>query len=391
MSLSKAACESLKITEGLSLNIKSVGPGEFRLGPIIGILTFPHVIVKKRLITYLNYAKRMTRTGLLYIFKPEDINSKTNTIIGYRYNEAANSWQKGVFPYPDAVIDRIYPNNPESHHKLEKVIGQNRIFNKKNLINKMEFYRALTNDSFLKEFIPETRLFRHISDLDYFLNKYPEVFLKPMDGMKGKGIISVIPRNGRLLCQYMDSKIPVSKQVDQTSQLPEIMRRVGGHSRSYIVQAAIQRMEYRRRPFNFRVLVTKNSSGKWAAPAVFAKAAIPGGFLTNRSLGAEYILLKNLFDNIKDHLPYSKDDFYDLVTDLSLKAATALDNEFGPLGKLGIDIIVDALGKPWLIEANGNPGRICPRVQDEFPEWKNQVYDHPLAYARYLAGFNTPI
>ncbi|HWI54670.1 MAG TPA: YheC/YheD family protein, partial [Desulfobacteria bacterium] len=82
--------------------------------------------------------------------------------------------------------------------------------------------------------------------------------------------------------------------------------------------------------------------------------------------------------------------FFHSITDLCLKTAAALEKQFGLLGKLGIDVVVDSVGKPWLIEANGNPGRVCPKVQAEFPDWNVQVYEHPIAYAQYLAGFSNP-
>lgn len=386
--LSKDALMTLKIPENLSLGIKNVKTKQFQLGPLVGILTFPHVIRKKQLNRYINYAKGMKDTGLLYVFRPSDIHSDTKTITGFHYNYKKLAWESGEFPYPDVVMDRMYPNNYKAHSKLENVIGQNKIFNKKTLINKMEFNAALKKDPFLRNFLPETKQFLSVQDLENFLTKYNGVFLKPLDLMRGKGIIYVTAEKKELLCRYMDGDKPMLKKIPRADYIFEFLGQICEYKRQYIIQAAVDRMKFKERPFSFRIMTTKDGNGRWSVPIIIAKAARPGAFLTNISSGAEYVLLKDLLGWIKKQLPDKSIDLLDQLTDLSSKTATALDNEFGPLGKLGIDAVIDISGKPWLIEANGNPGLIFRRGQSEFPAWHRQMYEHPLAYALYLAGFS---
>jgi glutathione synthase/RimK-type ligase-like ATP-grasp enzyme len=387
MGLSKTVLDALKITEGWSLGVRCVSKGQFRLGPIIGLLTPLRVMAKGDFKYYTPYARKMNGKGLLFVFGAGDIDRKRKTITGYLYNNNNKTWDLGEFPYPDAVIDRTYPNNYEAHRLLEKVIGQNKIFNKKNLINKLDFFNALDKDSFLRSFIPKTKLFLETSELEHFLKKYGRVFLKPLNGMQGRGIVYVIPEKNGLRCLYMNGKNLVSKKITHPESILNVLEQAGKGKRPYVIQAGVRRMEYRKRPFNFRVMVTKDSLGNWSVPAVFARAAKPGGFLTNNSAGANFILLKNLFQHIGDKLPNSKDQLLDMVADLSIKAATALDKEYGPLGMLGLDIILDPAGKPWLIEANGNPGLMTLDTLAEYPAWRNQMYDYPIAYALHLAGF----
>lgn len=241
-------------------------------------------------------------------------------------------------------MDRRYPNDQKTHLELEKVIGENRIFNKTTLINKMDFYRTLVNDPLIKKFLPDTKPFLLASDLDSFLRKYGEVFLKPVDGMKGRGIIQVLPQTDGLLCNYMEDKIPVSETIADPQGIYHILKRVCRTKREYIIQAGVQRMKYRERPFNFRVNVLKDGHGTWSVPAVFARIASPGGFLTNNSAGAEFILLRDLFASIRSQLPYSVNDLLRLLRRISVSAAVTLDGEFGPLGKLGMDIVIDTMG-----------------------------------------------
>ena len=386
--LSNNILNQLKLPEHLKIGIQAEGGGKFRLGPVIGILTFSHVIAKNDFNRYIPYALRIKDIGLLYVFGPKSINSGSKTIKGYYYNEIQNMWQEREFPFPDVVMDRTYPNSLKTHLKLEKVIGQNRIFNKKTLISKIKFFRTLHKDSLLQEHIPETRRYRKASDLDYMLGKYCGVFLKPANGMKGKGIIQVLKSNNQLACKYMSQNGPETLNIKNSDGISDVIKITGLGKKRYIIQAAIARMKYNNQPFEFRVMTAKNGNGQWSVPAVFTKIANSNSFLTNISAGAKMIFFKDHLNEIKNKLPCSKDQFVKLLFELSVRTASTLDHRFGPLGKLGIDIIIDNLGKPWLIEANGNPGLMPRAALDEYPDWRSQMYDFPLAYCLYLSGFS---
>lgn len=387
MWLSKGVLKKLHIPENISLSVKPTSRQNLRLGPVIGILTFRHVLANRNFGFYLNYAKRF-KNGLLYIFGSSDINTKTKTVTGYYFDSFTKTWKHCQFPCPDAVMDRCYPNAYRAHTRLERVIGKGKIFNKKTMLDKYDFYMALHKNRGLSDHLPETRLFQQASDLEYFLNKYREIFLKPVNGMKGRGIVTVASDDKNLVCRYMANGTATAEKITCLDQILAILKRAGLSRGQYIIQSGVPKMDYRGKPFAFRVILYKNGSGRWAVPAIFAKAAAAGGFLTNYSSGGRFILLKHLFNGIIGKLPCPKTEFINLMIDISLKTAEALDYEYGPLGKLGLDIVVDPAGKPWLIEANGNPGLVPLHALAEFPDWRYQVFEFPLAYAIYLAGFS---
>lgn len=240
--LSNDILHHLRLPDRLKMGIKAEGREKIRLGPVIGILTFPHVIAKKDFNRYIPYALRIKNIGLLYVFGPKSINSDSQTIQGYYYNEAQKFWQEREFPFPDVVMDRIYPNNSKTHPELEAVIGQNRIFNKKTRINKIDFFRALHNDEFLQNYIPETRLFRTISDFDYMREKYPSVFLKPVNGMKGHGIVQVMKNNNILICKYISQNGLETHNINESSAIFDVLKCSSVRKKTYIIQAAISRM-----------------------------------------------------------------------------------------------------------------------------------------------------
>lgn len=384
--LSTSALKKMNLPNNLCFKVKPVGVKQFRLGPLLGILTFPgHV--PGRLSYYTMYAKRNTGNGLLIVFRGRDINPQEGTVSGYYFDLVENKWKRGNFPYPDAVIDRVYPNAYSAHAVLEKVIGPNKIFNKKSMIDKVQFCKALDPDPLLRQYLPETRTLGKISDIEYFLKKYDEIFLKPVNGMKGVGIVVAQKQPGGIKCLYTVKGKNYTRVVPSAAKIPALLIEAAGHARSYIIQQSIPRMKYQDGPFSFRTWAMKNGQGQWVMPGMFAKATQAGGFLTNFTAGAKLVTLKALFKEILPQLPYSKKELLTLLQDLTINTAGCLDKKFGPLGELGFDIVFDPSAKPWIIEANGNPGNIPIFMQTEYPAWRHLVFQYPLDYASFLAEF----
>jgi len=387
MGLSPRALKTLGIPGRIFFRIKKEESGSYRLGPVIGILTFPgHV--PHRLGYYHLYAKRNITNGLLYVFRGRAIDVKTRTINAYYYDHIDKQWKLKKMPFPDSVIDRCYPNPYICHIFLEKVIGRKKIFNKRSMIDKIAFCKALDSDEYLRNYTPETLLFHDTSDVNKFLDKYSLVFLKPVNAMKGIGIVAVRRTgNGALECMYTIKGKNYTKIVPTASEIPGVLVAAAGYKRRYVIQQGIQRMEYKGGPFSIRTWAMKNREGKWTAPGMFAKGSFGNGFLTNFTAGAKLIPLKDLYSELTKRLNYTREQINSILTDLTLKTAEALDKKYGPLGELGLDIVFDEKGKPWVIEANGNPGNIPVFIQKEYPAWPNKVFQYPLDYATFLAGF----
>lgn len=384
--ISEGALKKLKIPKNIQISILPVGDQEFRLGPVIGILIFRHVYRNQNFQFYLHFHERL-KHGFLYVFSVLGIDTRNQTIKGYYYNDYTKSWTEGEFPYPDAIIDRCYPNAYQAHKKIEDVIGAGKIFNKTTLINKLDFYNALSKDSFLSSHLPETSSYTEASDLKNFLEKYGEVFLKPLNGMKGIGIITASLTEKGIKCRYLAEERIIEKNLTTAHNIYDILQKFNYPKTQYIIQKAVPRMKYLGNPFCFRVMVCKKGGEEWLAPAIFPKTATGNSFLTNHASGARFVPLKDIFKGIKHQLRHSEAEFISLIQKACIKAANVLDKSYGPLGILGLDVVVDHSGKPWLIEANGNPGMVPKSHQVEFPDWSNEAFSLPLSYAVYLAGF----
>lgn len=389
MGLSLPLSNLLKIPSQSTVFVNPKGNKHFQLGPLIGILTIHTLIAGNRLKFYKTYAELNKNNGVLFVFSGRDINTQKLTISGYYYDNITGGWHCKEFPFPDVVIDRCCPNNYLYHNILEKVIGT-KIFNKKNKIDKVDFFNVLHADEFLKDYIPNTRVFGELSDLEYFLDKYNEVYLKPIDSMRGSGIVKVkhISQNS-MECSYVLDGTKIICQIPFTYEgVLNLLEHAAGRRRLYIVQQPISSLEYKNGPFTIRTWAMKNGNGQWIMPGMCAMGSFGNGFLTNFSAGAEPIPLKKLFNSIIPYLIFTKNQLTNFIEELTIKTAICLDKQHGPLGVLGLDIMIDNDGKLWLIEANGNPGKKTISAQPEYPSWSIQAYQNPLDYATYLAGFN---
>ncbi len=385
--ISEKVLQELHIPPDVKLVFKRTGKQKLRLGPIIGILTFPYTYAKKRFRFYINY-HAMLKSGLLYVFSSQGVNSKNNTIKGYYFDSSTRTWLLADLPYPDAVIDRCYPSAYRTHKKLEKHIGKGKIFNKNTMINKLNFYIALYKDNLLKNHLPETRLCTSALDIESLLKKHGKIFIKPLTGMKGRGIVTASLEPNGVKCLYMAKGQVLEEKLTSPQQVFNKLQASRHPRRWYIIQEAISVLGYKSQPFCFRIMLCKSGNGKWLVPAIFTNAATGSSFLTNHAAGAsEFVPLKKLFNDIEYKLGTTKDNFINSLVELGIRTAAALDKKYGPLGELGLDVVVDQSGKPCLLEANGNPGMVPRSHMVDFPDWASQVFSLPISYAVHLAGF----
>jgi glutathione synthase/RimK-type ligase-like ATP-grasp enzyme len=389
--LSKKAASALQIPVNTSVKVRPEGDTGVRIGPVIGILTFNHVIQNGNIGFYTPRALLNRNNGLLYVFSGKAVSTQKGTIGGYRYDYAKSAWVYGEFPFPDVVIDRTYPNNYRCHKLLGKSVGT-KFFNKKSCINKWDFYRTVSTAPDLREFLPETARFKGNLDIDKMLGKYEKLFFKPVNAMKGIGIVAVSAVDkGQLECRYRSKGEILTKLIPSSEMIPTLLKEAAGRKRAYIIQQGIDIFRYQGEVLSFRVWAMKNGKGQWVMPGMYATVSGSGGFLTNTRAGGRFVPLNTLFADIIPRLPYTKEYLVGQLECLALRTAVALDKRYGPLGELGLDIALDIDGRLWLIEANGNPGKRPIFWQTEYPEWRTSIYKYPLDYASYLAGFNTAL
>ena len=164
-----------------------IDQNQIKIGPVIGIMV--------SFSRFFNHLESIERTkdykkikGLLFIFKPEDINFTDRTISGYYYNPSGKKkvtrWIEGTFPFPDVLYNR----RKKIPKKLNTYLIEHDIpvFNS-HYLNKWEQYEVFSKDPQLKSYLPETRKLTK-SSLLKMLDKYDEIYVKPTSRANGEGI-----------------------------------------------------------------------------------------------------------------------------------------------------------------------------------------------------------
>lgn len=325
--------------------------------------------------------------AFVYFFTPNEISSSSATISGWSYS---NLWYKSVFPVPDVVHNRLtsrkLENKPSVQHFMREVKSRysTSVFNEK-FLNKTEVFQALKNDSSLLKYLPESYAFKNYQMLKSMCGKYAVVFLKPVRGSLGKGIIRVSRQKGGSYVCHFTNVNGATKQ--SYPNLAKVFFTLSSKMKAtrYQIQQGLQLIEIGKRPVDFRVLVQKNAHGKWAITSAVARIAGHHHFVSNLARGGR-------LSSVKDALPKSdlsaeqRQSIHSKLRRAALDIAQGLERQIPyHFGELGIDLAVDAHGRVWLLEVNSKPSK-----NDNTPLTDKKIRPSVIQlvqYAKHLSGF----
>src|SRR5690606_2078210 len=107
------------------------------------------------------------------------------------------SWRKTQFPLPGVVYNRLTSRKTENSSAVQQLMNdvktrhQGKVFNER-FLDKTEVFQALRGEASVHKYLPESHLFKNFAMLQQMCQKYPIVFLKPIRGSLGKGIIRIL-------------------------------------------------------------------------------------------------------------------------------------------------------------------------------------------------------
>lgn len=361
------------------------GSHTLKLGPVVAILARRSLNAASTDGTAgeLNCLGQVAETlpGLFYLLRPEAVLKEEPTFDGHIYQ--GRRWIAGSFPHPQAVYDQIYSRKSEKlaevieAKKILMKITNNRYFNP-HYFDKWQITQVLRQTE-VKSLMPDTRLFTSSLIVMQMLSKYGAVFLKPTNGTLGHGIIRLAQTpNGYKLTTNQGL-------VREFSSFNRAMAAALTYmtSRSYLVQQEIRLLRYQGHPFDVRVLIQKDDSGKFKITKVFARVAIARNIVTNLASGGNALPLKTVLKEAWERAP---EPIIKRIRSAAYKIAACLELSSGTsYGELGIDLGIDQNGRLWLIEVNSKPRRAVETEGN--PELVRLSYLRPLLYASYLAGF----
>lgn len=299
-----------------------------------------------------------------------------------------DEWQKVSVPLPHVIYNRSHSRKVEKHtlyeSALRRIENQSvHLFNS-SFLSKDIVHTYLQSHSQLQSHLPETG--QGLDRLDEMLSIHKDIFIKSVNGSKGRYIIRIQKREKDYLV-FQNSFS--SKRTLTFPTYSSLYRQLQSWCRSscYIVQQTIPFMKVKEQPLDFRFLCHKNRKGSWTVISTVARIASEKQFVANIDQGGRMepplSILTSLFPHADSGLIFSN------MKALSLSASAFLSEHLkGHYAEFGIDIGVDSEGKPWIIEINSKPSkktfvdneRIRPSVKAlyeySYNIWKEKENEH---------------
>jgi len=239
---------------------------------------------------------------------------------------------------------------------------------------------ALLADPRLRELVPETRKFSRAA-LEDMLERYGMVYVKPVNGTFGKGVVRIERLAGpgpAWQIHYGDNKVRFPSFAAMFRRLSAVKLR-----RPYLVQRGIRLLANNGRPFDLRVMVQKNPHDRWESTGIIARLARRGRAVTNYHSGGTPMSAERLLIRHTDAPRMRR--LFDRLRELGLQTAEALDRRFPGIKEVGLDIGLDKSLTPWIIETNTAPD---PFIFRKLPDRSvfRRIYRYAKAYGRFRKG-----
>ncbi|MNZ78197.1 Endospore coat-associated protein YheD [compost metagenome] len=216
------------------------------------------------------------------------------------------------------------------------------------------------------------------------LRKYPLIYLKPINGTGGRGILRIEKQKDGLLHirgRDLSRRIIRPRQMTQSS-LDSFLHTWNLNSRRYIVQQGIQLKLNNGRVHDYRMLVQKNGEGVWTLTGCAGRVGAAGSITSNLHGGGHASTMQALLKEwIKDEAKITQ--IKENATKLGVGVAAFLEQQYGRLCELALDLAIDRKGDIWLLEVNPKPAREVFAQAGEKEVYRKAV-TRPLEYALWL-------
>jgi glutathione synthase/RimK-type ligase-like ATP-grasp enzyme len=295
-----------------------------------------------------------------------------------------------LMPAPDVVYNRLTTRKQENLPTVQHFVKQikqsygSHVFNEK-FLDKSEVFEALKKDGNLHKYLPESHSLRNFSMLRSMCSRHPVVFLKPVRGSLGKGIIRLVRVGPE---SWQASYATLSGTRKQTFEsLNKLYASISAKMKSvqYLIQQGLTLIEIGGRPVDFRALSQKNAEGRWSVTSIVSRTAGTDHFVSNLARGGTLSRVRDAVAKSNLPLIYRADASLKLreaAIDIAKGIEERIPAEFG---ELGIDLALDTTGRVWLLEVNSKPSK-----NDNTPLTEGKIRPSVrmmIQYARYLSGF----
>ncbi|QHW30645.1 YheC/YheD family protein [Paenibacillus rhizovicinus] len=321
---------------------------------------------------------------LVYVVTVKQLKLSQKTLDGYTYDENSDTWLLQKFPFPHLVYNRIPLREdelqPEARRKIAACIKHPnvQIFNPK-FFNKWSLFKWLRQSQTTKPYIPATSRMLTISGLGKMMLRHKFLYLKPVSGKAGKGIMTIQLQPEKALPYRLKIQGNKGSTTYNCGSIGKLWARIKKESSGerYIAQQGIHLAAYNDRSFDLRALIQKNNRGQWDISGIGARLAGSMSITTHVPRGGSIEDPEKLLVGV-----FGQDEANKLLTKARTTALTlARQIERGSgrrLAEMSMDLGIDQSGQVWFFEANAKPMKF-----DE-PDIRKRSLERIFQYSSYL-------
>jgi glutathione synthase/RimK-type ligase-like ATP-grasp enzyme len=356
--------------------------------PVLGILTL-YLNNKKHLEERHIYQRMIIegqKLGLdVFVFTPMDVDSKRNKINALIYDPGQRKWSRKWRSFPHMIFDRCRIQHSVRFEQLKRFRARyrNMTFLNRPLRDKWAVYQTLLGKSRFRPYLPETTLFHNTANVSAMLKKYPTVYIKPINGTGGRGILRV-EKIGKdtfyIQGRRLNRKIIPAQKVHKSRLIPYLIG--WKSSKRFVAQRGIQIELPSGRVHDYRMLVQKNGQGVWQVTGCAGRIGPPRSITSNLHGGGQAVPMNTLLRQIAPN-EENLQEIRQTAEKMSVEVAEYLEESYDALCELALDLAIDRNGKIFILEVNPKPAREV-FIQSGDPEAYHYSIVRPLEYALWV-------
>lgn len=320
-------------------------------------------------------------------FDPRDLDLAEGQVLAWRLDPYGR-WQRLSALIPPVVYCRYTQPDLPRWQRLLAAHGV-RFLNSGSL-NKWQAHTLLGTHPALAPHLPATRRLEQSADLTTMLAQHDTLFLKPIAGSLGRGIMRCGQAPGGEGCDgaaWVEFVSPRTGALRRVQREPQRLTEWVQSQGAYLVQQALDLQVFAGRAADVRQLWQKDGTGCWQLTGQGARVAAPDRFTANLQTGGTAMPVAQLMGAICGDDAPRQQAIAATMEDFAHTLFSCLEAHLGPLGEIGLDLGIDRAGQVWYLEHNAQPGqRIIGAVA---PEQVPLALQRPLRYARYLVERGT--
>lgn len=283
-------------------------------------------------------------------------------------------------PLPRVIHNRALHHKTTSKKKLRRLADHGVVvFNGGTRYSKLHIHRLLMEQVRLRPHLPCTVAANETS-LKEMLGMFDSLIIKPDKGSIGRGIMKIDREQDQWRLHFTSEKTNRWRSLTfNETNIPRLLTRRFA-TRPYIIQQRLDLATYDGRPFDLRISVQRDETGRWQVTGMVGKVAAPHKFVTNVAQGGTVYPLEILLEaypallaeQVRNHLIH-----------FSLMVAAQLGNRLTQLADIGLDVGITVHGYPVFIESNSRDLRYSFKECGMIEEWK-ATHRNPIGYACYV-------